>query len=406
MLLIGDLHITSKYKDKLISELQSFVDQNPDEKNIVFLGDYVYHFSYDRGALLWLFSFFVNLFESGKQVYILAGNHDRLWDTFVFEEAQKAFSLFEKYQTNNAGQLKFITEPTIEIIENQQILFFPFTISWSIPQLENQPTWLQSISYLADSQNKNEQKSREINAKLAVYLEQNPNLLVIHHYYFNGTMFPGQKSRFSYKDIALSNELLNFPSAKFISWHLHQGFSLHNYLCIGSARSTSSLEINQQKYLFKYRPDQALLEATPISINPYIQIVGDHQFTAIDLQNQISDLVVANQQNFTSPSRTPRFINQKIPSISQVSLSLSVDILEYGKIDDHITPELQETLKEFKLKKRFQQSSGELIDQLKVSSSDLTTFSDRKQVLKTHLTQKFGAEYPQYEALLQDLKVL
>ena len=123
MLLIGDLHITSKYKDKLISELQSFVDQNPDEKNIVFLGDYVYHFSYDRGALLGLFSFFVNLFESGKQVYILAGNHDRLWDTFVFEEAQKAFSLFEKYQTNNAGQLKFITEPTIEIIENQEILF-------------------------------------------------------------------------------------------------------------------------------------------------------------------------------------------------------------------------------------------------------------------------------------------
>lgn len=37
MLLIGDLHITSKYKDKLISELQSFVDQNSDEKNIIFL---------------------------------------------------------------------------------------------------------------------------------------------------------------------------------------------------------------------------------------------------------------------------------------------------------------------------------------------------------------------------------
>jgi len=406
MLLIGDLHITSKYKDKLISELQSFVDQNPDEKNIVFLGDYVYHFSYDRGALLGLFSFFVNLFESGKQVYILAGNHDRLWDTFVFEEAQKAFSLFEKYQTNNAGQLKFITEATIETIENQQILFFPFTISWVTPQLETQPTWLQSISYLATSQNKNEQKSREINARLAGYLEQNPNLLVIHHYYFNGTMFPGQKSRFSYKDIALSNDLLALSNAKFISGHLHQGFSSHNYLCTGSARSTSSLEINQQKYLFKYRPDQALLEATPISINPYIQIVGDHQFTATDLQNQISDLVVANQQNFTSTSRTPHFINQKIPSISQVSLSLSVDVLEYGKIDDHITPELQETLKEFKLKKRFQQSSGELIDQLKVSSSDLTTFSDRKQVLKTHLTQKFGTEYPQYEALLQELKVL
>lgn len=83
--------------------------------------------------------------------------------------------------------------------------------------MENQPTWLQAIAYLATSQNKNEQKSREINARLAGYLEQNPNLLVIHHYYFNGTMFPGQKSRFSYKDIALSNELLTLPTAKFIS---------------------------------------------------------------------------------------------------------------------------------------------------------------------------------------------
>jgi hypothetical protein len=91
--------------------------------------------------------------------------------------------------------------------------------------------------------------------------------------------------------------------------------------------------------------------------------------------------------------------------LSQISLSLSVDVLEYDQVDQYLTPELQETLKEFKLKKRFHQSSWELIDQLKISS-DMSTFSDRKQVLKDYLAQKFGPEYAQYEAILQDLKVL
>jgi hypothetical protein len=36
----------------------------------------------------------------------------------------------------------------------------------------------------------------------------------------------------------------------------------------------------------------------------------------------------------------------------------------------------------------------------------MSTFSDRKQVLKDYLAQKFGPEYAQYEAILQDLKVL
>jgi hypothetical protein len=46
-----------------------------------------------------------------------------------------------------------------------------------------------------------------------------------------------------------------------------------------------------------------------------------------------------------------------MPSLSQISLSLSVDVLEYDQVDQYLTPELQETLKEFKLKKRFHQSS-------------------------------------------------
>jgi metallophosphoesterase superfamily enzyme len=69
------------------------VDGYPDEQNIIFLGDYVYHFSYDRNALMALYHFFLELFKSGKNIYILAGNHDRLGNTFVFEEAKKAFEV-------------------------------------------------------------------------------------------------------------------------------------------------------------------------------------------------------------------------------------------------------------------------------------------------------------------------
>jgi len=87
MLLIGDIHITSRYKDKILGTLHDWIDRNPGEKNIIFLGDYVYHFSYDRNALLSLYNFFLRLaFEEKKNVYVLAGNHDRLGNAFIFEE--------------------------------------------------------------------------------------------------------------------------------------------------------------------------------------------------------------------------------------------------------------------------------------------------------------------------------
>jgi len=41
------LHINSRVKDRIIEELRAFIS-NSSETNIIFLGDYVYHFSYDR----------------------------------------------------------------------------------------------------------------------------------------------------------------------------------------------------------------------------------------------------------------------------------------------------------------------------------------------------------------------
>ncbi len=76
MLFIGDVHITSKHASVLLKQLRAYIDTHPHEEHIVFLGDYVYHFNYDRKALLQLFSLFIELAQQGKQLYILAGNHD------------------------------------------------------------------------------------------------------------------------------------------------------------------------------------------------------------------------------------------------------------------------------------------------------------------------------------------
>ena len=94
MLLVGDLHINSRYQDKILTGLRDIFSAYPDEKTIIFFGDYVYHFAYDRNALLQLYKLFLELFDEGKHIYILAGNHDRLGNSFVFEEAQKAFDIF------------------------------------------------------------------------------------------------------------------------------------------------------------------------------------------------------------------------------------------------------------------------------------------------------------------------
>lgn len=44
MLLIGDIHINFKEKDRILQMLKEKIDQYPEEKNIIFLGDYVYSF--------------------------------------------------------------------------------------------------------------------------------------------------------------------------------------------------------------------------------------------------------------------------------------------------------------------------------------------------------------------------
>ncbi|MDR3169164.1 MAG: metallophosphoesterase [Candidatus Peribacteria bacterium] len=122
MLIIGDIHITSKYKEKILTNLRTFVASQPTEKHLIFLGDFVYHFSYDRGALLALYDFFLELYVQGKTLYILAGNHDWLGNSFVFDEARKAFEVMGN------PTIYFITQPWLTEIEGKNICFLPYML--------------------------------------------------------------------------------------------------------------------------------------------------------------------------------------------------------------------------------------------------------------------------------------
>lgn len=100
---------------------------------------------------------------------------------------------------------------------------------------------------LQESSNQHERQSGYLNQVMLEYIEQHQPTLVVHHYYTHNTNFPGQKSRFNYKDIALCEGFLDLSDLKMVSGHLHQPFTYKNYLCTGSIWSTSPLEINQVK---------------------------------------------------------------------------------------------------------------------------------------------------------------
>ncbi len=406
MLLIWDIHINARFQDKIIEQLDTYVHQHRDEKHIIFCGDFVYHFSYDRNALLALYHFFLELLQEGKYLYILAGNHDWLGNSFVFEEARKAFEIVNSI-THEQGKIFFITQPQTYDIEGQKTLFLPYTID--VKNMETKKVELPiniqwTIDLLRHSTNKNELISAAVNEYLRSYITDQKDLLVIHHYYINNTKFPGQKSKFNYKDVALHEDILKQTNIKQISWHLHQSFAHSNYVCLGSVRSTTPLEANQNKFLFQYK--NGILEATQSDINPYITVEQwDWSFSQSDLEAKIKNILEENKNNLKSDFRKISFIDNP-PELKNISLSIKTDAIDYQNIDEYISPELRVQIKDIKLKKESIELN-ELLENFEISAKNLSTwFADRKDILKSYLMKKHGDEYEKYEKKLKELKLL
>ncbi len=406
MLLIWDIHINARFQDKIIEQLDSYVHQHTDEKHIIFCGDFVYHFSYDRNALLALYHFFLQLLQEGKYLYILAGNHDWLGNLFVFEEAKKAFEIVNSI-THDQGKIFFITQPQTHNIEGQKMLFLPYTID--VKNMETKKAELPiniqwTIDLLRQSTNKNELLSAAVNEYLWSAIAGEKDLLVIHHYYINNTKFPGQKSKFNYKDVALHEDILKQTNIKLISWHLHQSFAHGNYVCLGSVRSTTPLEANQNKFLFQYR--NGTLEATQSDINPYIVVEQwTWSFSQSDLEAKIKNILEENKKNLHSDFRNISFIDNP-PELKNISLSIKTDAIDYQNIDEYISPELRVQIKDIKLKKESIELN-ELLENFEISAKNLSTgFADWKDILKSYLMKKHGNEYDKYEKKLKELKLL
>lgn len=415
MLLVWDIHINTRYQDKILTGLRDIFSVYPDEKTIVFFWDYVYHFAYDRNALLQLYKLFLELFGQGKSVYILSWNHDRLGNSFVFEEAQKAFDIIQNtefsMQNKKWGKIKFVTKPLLENIEGEDILFMPFFLSWENEELNYVPKneKLKSISdfstLLEKSNHKHEQFSWYINKFLTEQISNNPNLTIFHHYYINGTTFPWQKSKFNYKDIALNEQFLDIPSIKLVSGHLHQAFTHNNYLCLWSIRSTSSLESNQNKYVFQYDTKNKKVTAIPLMINPQVMIRPKEILDETALLKELQGINETNKSYFSSPAWNIEFKEDLQANIKNISLTLNVEHIDYDKMDELIDENLRNACKDIRLKKD-SENMDSLLNSFKVSSDDLNGFSDWKDILQEYMQKKFGNDYPKYEKVLKELKLL
>ena len=448
--------------------MKNWISQNSSEQNLIFLWDYVYHFSYDREALLKLYSFFLELYQDWKNVYILAWNHDWLGNTFVFEEAKRTYDTIKNifHGDENGGKIEFITQPKVEQIEWEDILFLPYCLElgeesvplmkgdggglWTSPippykggqessvvsllQNGNEvSSWAESEGYnldsslrsewqglcaqlieiestvntLSKSQNKNERFSAELNKLLLEYYQKYGKLIVIHHYYTEWVNFPWQRWRFYFNDTALSHSFCELEWLKLISGHLHQWFAYKNYFCTWSVRNTSPLEVNQSKMLFKYSDWK--MSGKMFFVNPYFQVKNIAEWVKVDdafLENLRKEIIQENIKNYKNQWRDVEIDSDYEMKNKDVSVSLSVWNMNYEDMYSYIDEDLFKQLKDVKLKKVYEQTD-DLFEKMDIEWKNLTSwFSDWKGLLKDYLKVKYPNEYEKYLDFLKKEKII
>lgn len=413
MLLIWDIHLNSRIKDKLLNSLKSFIQEHSEENNLIFLGDFVYHFSYDRNVLLELYDLFLELYTQWKNIYILAWNHDWLWNTFVFEEGRKAFEVLSEMR-KSSNEICFITRPFIKEIEWKNVCFLPAMLDVD----ENDFPWINELkngkySEELRSKNKNIKLSAQLNLVIERFTKKYSDLILIHHYYIEWVAFPWQKAKFSFKDRALSQSRLNQKNLQIISWHLHQPFAYKNYLCTWSIRATSPLETDQIKYFFIWKDGQFTAYETWINyyFNMERKTWKSDLFTQSYQSISENDIILHRKSlddsnNFKESSFDVKTKHKDSLDLKNISLSLFVDKLQYDNMDEFIDPQLQQIIQNVQLKKETK-STEKLLEQLEKSDlSGQLNFWNWIELLKKFLKKQYPNDYEEYEKLLQEMKIL
>ena len=381
MLLVWDVHINSRIKDKLLWELrQKILDSW--EKNIIFLWDYVYHFSYERDALVELFALFVDLIKAWKKLWIMSGNHDWISEKFVFEEGAMFSQLVQ-----DLG-ITFVDKPIKQQIEWKNILFLPF----------NHKIWLdlnvEFVSNIKDQTQKLWQSphtKKKISGKINEWLAQNIEGVdvVLHHLYIADTKFPGQKSKFRFEDIALGNWIFD-SDVKFISGHLHGAFAYKNYFCVGSIWAVSPMEINEFKHI--WQRDGQQIKGIPMNIRTSLEQSQLDNFVEEIYKIWTKEVFDSNNWQIDLPDK---------PKVDSSNIYLFLRDFELKDIPEQVFKEYWEV----KLtKSKYDVQSVELqsmdMEKMKVS------FGEWKEVLKEYLQKKYPSDWEKYISQLQNLKIL
>ena len=415
MLLIWDIHLNSRIKDRLLNSLKSFIQEHNEEKNLIFLGDFVYHFSYDRNALLELYDLFLELYSQWKNLYILAWNHDRLGNTFIFEEWRKAFEILSRMKDSD-NEICFITKPLVKEIEWKNICFLPAMLEIH----EKDFSWIDDLKdekYAEEmkSKNKNLTFSTQLNLVVKRFTKKYSDLTLIHHYYVEWVSFPWQKAKFSFRDRALSQHWLDQTNLQIISWHLHQAFAYKNFLCTWSLWATSPLEINQIKYFWTLNDGKFTAHETGINYyftmerKPWFVDLFSQEYKALTQEDILNHRKSVQKSSSIYLKSWDLMVEDHYCNdidLKNVSISVIVEKLQYDNMSEYVDEKLQHSLQNIQLKKDWA-SAESLLEQLdNTDMVGVVNFSGRLELLKKFLKKQYPDDYEEYEKLLQDMKIL
>ena len=113
-----------------------------------------------------------------------------------------------------------------------------------------------------------------------------------------------------------------------------------------------------------------------------------------------------NSDNFKTDSFVIETNYKDSLDLKNVSLSLSVEKLQYDNMDEFVESKLQQSLQNVQLKKDTK-STEKLLEQLeKPDLAGQLSFGNWLELLKKFLKKQYPDDYEEYEKLLQEMKIL
>lgn len=417
MIVVPDIHINNKYGPAILHTLEEFFAKY-DDKEVIFLGDFVYMFSYDRDMLMRLFQFMVKLYHQGRDVYVVAGNHDWLSGHFVYGEWNYAFDILN--QLTNSNILKFITKSFVLDKSDYDIYFLPHDpfvdIWWS--DMSRDLTWLpyQDILHIIqdkiklglESTSANQQASAKVNKLLLDYiinlLTHSPDkrAVIVHHYYVLDIIFPWLQSKFDQHDIGLYPEWCDIDQIWLISGHIHHPFQYKNYLCCGAIWATSRWEIDDLRYMWRCDDQMQNWTAYDTNINLYMTLEYQNQPISIShIYNKI-DLITKISESSLNWKHSIIYEHKEI-ELSDISLILKTKH-DIGDKNNIFEDKLNHKIKDFVVK------HDTMINEkiiLEISSKQVQTSVEYTQsMLIQFLKQKYPQDHDRYIDYLKKLEIV